>query len=1434
MTTPTPNLAGTGDPLAELPGDRPVVLLPVRLQTRFRTENDRRELLVRIFPEELHVDSHEPGLTDDELRWGRAYLERTAGLAGEADAEGAEEAAWTELADRFGAPRAAWILRAVRAPQAPESREASWTRAPHTELLPDRWLVVGYQRRTPTLDDPRRSVERFRVLGNPVPARLAAGFDPHDTGTEPVDAGMRWMVDFAEAEQVGMAVRVDLTDFTGPAVDHLVAVGVKASAGDAGELLERQFEALRHTATLGFLPQGTPTNNSGAAPSGYTSDDPRHAAAFALTRPGADDVPPDSAAARTAAALGAGLSAFGHATGGRDDDQRGTDAMNTVLWPATWGYYLDHLMYGTALAPAGVSASQWRQHWAEGREAAYALFRDHVRARGPLPVLRVGAQPYGLLPVTDLTRWRPRDASEGPDDRVRTVLERVRAAHRRQFDPGTVPRIGAGSDPSATLLAVLARSAVPATFGLQTWLSEVSMDVIGELNRNWDISLGIDRIWSRLSGLLTELGAAGSAQGRPPLVGFAAAGGVHQLDDPTAVTLPAVAPGPPSALEPLPDDDNYLRVLRAAGLRTLRDEAPADSPHTLLYYLARHAKLAAYLRAIERRRFPDSLGYREVAAVGLPDVPQTCWDRAEATLHGTTERGLDRYDRMSREGAHTDRELADFDAGLDELATLPTGELDLLLRETVALAGDRIDAWATAFATKRLRALRADGVTGSYVGGYGWLSDLPVPAAGQAGGPAAVAAGYLHAPSLDQARTAALLRSGYLARVDEGEANPLRIDLSSRRVRLARQVLDGVRAGQPLGALLGYRCERLLGEHGLAQHVLALRTVYPGGQQGDTGLGDGPPPPAALDGLALVRALRRHRDEGGPHWLPQELLADQAVRDALEEIGHVVDGVLDAVDDAVLAESVYQTVRGNPVRAGAVLDAVATGSVPPPELESQQTPPPTNRQEMAEFDSAGTTRNRLLVTLPAAGLPGNGPRGRAAPQLNALCAAVLGDLTRFVAEGAYRDEDGVDAGTVRIGLDALGLDPVDLVNLAGTEPGGASELEALLRDHLLHADVRPDAGATVELRAEPADLPAGQIDLATFVELAGAVRAMVAESRTLADDDLFGEDENGNAAVDVPELAARADAAVAALTGAAVTLTDATDGAAPAALHAALLAVAAFGVPGAVPLVPADAADAAAVLTTQAAGVTAALADRLAQLTTLDGGGGGDGEVVARHTRRIEVVFGAGLPVLTTFTPTRATEFAAGFDAFAGVPPVFVEQAVEGAVAAMAAVRPAVARLQRLRDYHEALDPGHGLPVALGRAVVPGENLLDLIAVRLGRYTPDQPLSGLLVEAFDMTSHGQWPLQTTGVAFTVDGPDSEPPHAILIATPSDPATAWSTDELLGNVLEVLEDLPARAADDGPAGLGHFLPATFVAHNAGKHTVSTDFTAYLDQVPAGGQ
>ena len=65
--------------------------------------------------------------------------------------------------------------------------------------------------------------------------------------------------------------------------------------------------------------------------------------------------------------------------------------MATALWPATWGYYLLNLigLDGTGLTLDSIAWA--REH-----------FIAHVRPFGPLPTLRVGRQPYGVLPVTPL------------------------------------------------------------------------------------------------------------------------------------------------------------------------------------------------------------------------------------------------------------------------------------------------------------------------------------------------------------------------------------------------------------------------------------------------------------------------------------------------------------------------------------------------------------------------------------------------------------------------------------------------------------------------------------------------------------------------------------------------------------------------------------------------------------------------------------------------------------------------------------------------------------------------------------------------------------------------------------------------------------------------------------------------------------------------
>ena len=68
----------------------------------------------------------------------------------------------------------------------------------------------------------------------------------------------------------------------------------------------------------------------------------------------------------------------------------------------------------------------------------------------------------------------------------------------------------------------------------------------------------------------------------------------------------------------------------------------------------------------------------------------------------------------------------------------------------------------------------------------------------------------LHPRAVDCRTRAArlLLRSGYLANASSANPDTLAVNLSSDRVRLALATLEGMRNGQSIGALLGYRFER--------------------------------------------------------------------------------------------------------------------------------------------------------------------------------------------------------------------------------------------------------------------------------------------------------------------------------------------------------------------------------------------------------------------------------------------------------------------------------------------------------------------------------------------------------------------------------------------------------------------------------------------------
>ena len=72
LTIPGASLTAPAQSLC--PGDLPLVLLPIRLETRFfMLPAGGAELRVRVFPDKIHLDSHEIDLTADEQTWGQHY-----------------------------------------------------------------------------------------------------------------------------------------------------------------------------------------------------------------------------------------------------------------------------------------------------------------------------------------------------------------------------------------------------------------------------------------------------------------------------------------------------------------------------------------------------------------------------------------------------------------------------------------------------------------------------------------------------------------------------------------------------------------------------------------------------------------------------------------------------------------------------------------------------------------------------------------------------------------------------------------------------------------------------------------------------------------------------------------------------------------------------------------------------------------------------------------------------------------------------------------------------------------------------------------------------------------------------------------------------------------------------------------------------------------
>ena len=1398
----------------DLDPELPLLLLPVRLATRFHRGNGPgarpTELWLRIFPDSLHADGHAPALTRQEVALGQAYWERLWRVAGNA---GAREDSQRWLVRQLGAPRAAWVIAQTApanpgdAPAAPVPRSRPLDPAPVwpepagaepprptlARLLPDRWHV--------TISATGEISEE--VWSDPVRRDLAMAPNVADI---PEDGAIRelfesqdlwWMADFEAAVDAGMAMHIPLNMETSRLISSLVVFGVRDRDPGAEEELAGLLDAHRFTSGLEIVTHGTPTNSTATVDAGFT-DVPQDLNAYIsrqLSAPEAerpqleDPASLGTAGAADALALAFGLdgtTAFDVAEHAGDRTGARAEAMNRVLWPATWGYFLNTLL-ATGGTPVLAGADlDWLRSW----------FADWVRGPGLLPAFRAGEQPYGVLPVGDLPWWEP----EPPSTRI-AHLKSVVGGLRGDWltSSGEVPGFWATltrtpEEEAVAVASVLGAVPHPTAFRLRRALGRYErfadqwQDALTELEsrvdetndnlirqyeaREADIRGGaIDVQSSQLAAVIDDANAQEDATSSLPAEFEAVRDQVDVLwadvnrhrarsetrfwsDSFSDATLPD--PDDPSLWYVEYGDDGAAADGTFPDLKLVPGGGAEDDP----------VQLAASLRGL-------AADARSVTSTERPEYDHTA---PTSLLRVLIEHGIEQVHHSK---------AVEIAIGLDRLADMceagavddPVAELEGLLRETLGLATHRLDAWVSSVAAHRLAELRAERPTGIQVGGYGWLVQLEPDSAG------ADTHGFVHAPSLAHASTAAVLRSAWLAFADGSTDAAFAVNLSSDRVRRAEWLLEGVRNGVDLAELLGARFERRLHDEALDQLVADVREAVLI-EAGHPDL----PATGIVDGLALATA---YRDEDEPSDLRDRIRAlratlpdypdDALYRTLLETVAD-----LDSTADALMAQSVHSLVKGNLAEASAALAASGSGDAGLPEL----------RMARVHRESQNVS-HRVTAVFGGASPGGSSLLALAEPALAAWLESLL---------------SGLDPAP----LDGLGLGAAEIVALASGD--GALDGSRLAAIVLGLARL---AGAPSGARVDAA--PGDSVSLSELAVVAGALRSAIGQSRALRGEDL-AQAADKEPRLDIDELRSRLDAVSERL--------DQLAGAAPndstlRSRVADLVAVNDAGTIAALEAAPDERPALIAAVLRRAAERASALAAPL----PAEWDDWSPGARAEHLCRRIGRALALKLPILPRFQPSNGADLVASAalsERRLGSPlaaATWLLQAgrvhagtgrVDEALGLTAALRgEAVTAEQVVQVPHHPEDPW----VATARPASRGGRTCVLSLTDLAGAVEEGPVSGLLFDAWTEPLPG--PTATTGVAVHLDSPGAQPPQAVLLATVARDRS-WTVDGLNDILSQTLELALMRTV--GPEHLmpwGHSLPAVFLPDGVAVSTLEDD-------------
>jgi hypothetical protein len=967
----------------------PFLLLPLKMETRFKTVDNKPQLWVRVYPDECMVDNFEPLLSGKEVNnaarfWAAYYSAGTSADPANPDPNVLkyQKAAWALLVTAAGDGRAAWITQQLKPdvtksvfplrgdktvilaivtetwdatlqnsifslfkdlwkangndtkakqikqlfndnnagqdadkiigtykpvnfddqlPKDIKTREEAdlkvavvvfndlasrsgkahgWSQSSRVNILPERLALLRFKS-----DKPMEP-----IFGNPIPFPLHTSPDPAEDAEKQFEQNadkdlefaeaIKWVADFDKAVSIGMGFRVDLAPDEVNGFKRLAVLGVRigSDAQESKKQLEELFDH-HYFSKKGFtlLPQGTPTNNTGSADAGFKwKDDPDRTFDQYFTRKDGFTETTDANLKKDgqwiAEWLGLDYATFKKVLYSGGSDQADARNMNIALWPATMGYAMESLMEG------GFSG--------ETMLHARSFFNSFVSGRGPVPAIRIGNQPYGIVTAApwDRLRWwelRPpgTTAIANPNwsytiflNGLYQLLLKMDAEWKTML--GKVPYVAkASANPHQTLLDIVSQTPNSVEFHRRYMESLVEMkNKVSYLSSSFTFS---DTSLSRAISLLKKLG-----YGTDILPQLAALFGL-----PWQVEIKHLIDDQPIAEDKwirsyTADKKNYIAALMeqaGASLDAIRTaKGLTERPSAELYRLLKYAlELGYHKSAVDAAEEKKAFTAKQLATMRTeqPVVHQVWKEEVSASRYAmlydkvpeiSATRTVSEYIRDSLFEAEIpffSRYLATQIKALEHLKDATTARLERAFVEHLDCCNYRLDGWKTGLLTTGLSDMRKNypGMatesrsTGIFLGAFGWLENVQ-PEKNKVLTPKEIPAdliedynkdgkkvfvtdsaneGYIHTPSLNQGVTAAVLRNGYISNEQTGANNVLAVNLTSERIRLALSIIEGIQGGQSLAALLGYHFERTLHDRQdltakkIDSYIYAIRKVFP-------------------------------------------------------------------------------------------------------------------------------------------------------------------------------------------------------------------------------------------------------------------------------------------------------------------------------------------------------------------------------------------------------------------------------------------------------------------------------------------------------------------------------------------------------------------------------------------------------------------------------